>query len=203
VAIAEPEGGAGREAGPGSRRTLRAVLDANVLYPQFLRDVLLRLAASDLYVPLWSERIQEEWSRNVLLDRPDLPQERLALTRRRMDEAFPGALVVGVDVFESKVPEEVDHKDRHVAAAAIRGRADRIVTENVRDFPREALEPLGIVPVRPDSFLADLARADEETVRLVLEAHRVGLLRPPHSRAEYVAAFRRANLNETTDLLWC
>jgi hypothetical protein len=33
---------------------VQAVLDANVIYPAFLRDILLRLAAADLYHPYWT-----------------------------------------------------------------------------------------------------------------------------------------------------
>lgn len=50
-----------------------AVLDANVLYPQFLRDVPLRLAAAELFVPRWTDRIHQEWTRNLATNRPDIP----------------------------------------------------------------------------------------------------------------------------------
>lgn len=45
---------------------LIAVLDANVLYPQWLRDVMLSLAAMGYYEPRWSNQIIEEMRRNVL-----------------------------------------------------------------------------------------------------------------------------------------
>jgi hypothetical protein len=41
-------------------------------------------------------------------------------------------------------------KDRHVAACAVAGEADLIVTSNVRDFK---LLPEGIAAVTPDDFL--------------------------------------------------
>ncbi len=50
-----------------------ALLDANVLYPAGLRDLLLRLADRYLYAPLWSADIHEEWMRSLLADRPDIP----------------------------------------------------------------------------------------------------------------------------------
>jgi hypothetical protein len=36
---------------------LGVVLDANVLYPQWLRDVMLTLAAMGYYDPAWSHQI--------------------------------------------------------------------------------------------------------------------------------------------------
>ncbi len=51
---------------------LTVVLDANVLYPAPLRDFLLQLASVELYEPKWTEQIQEEWIRNLLLKRKDL-----------------------------------------------------------------------------------------------------------------------------------
>jgi hypothetical protein len=49
---------------------LIAVLDANVLYPQWLRDVMLTLAAMGYYEPRWSSQIIDEMRRNVLADHP-------------------------------------------------------------------------------------------------------------------------------------
>jgi hypothetical protein len=60
---------------------------------------------------------------------------------RTMERAFPDAMVAG---HEALIPSMAnDPKDRHVLAAAVRGRADVIVTSNVRDFPPAACEPYG------------------------------------------------------------
>ncbi len=50
-------------------------------------------------------------------------------------------------------PELPDLTDRHVLAAAIVGRCDVIVTQDLKDFPDEALAPYGIDVQHPDEFL--------------------------------------------------
>ncbi|HIC67180.1 MAG TPA: PIN domain-containing protein, partial [Paracoccus sp.] len=42
---------------------MRAVLDANILFPTILREILADLGAAGLYDPVWSARILEEWRR--------------------------------------------------------------------------------------------------------------------------------------------
>ena len=72
-----------------------ALLDANVLYPAGLRDILLRLADQYLYAPLWSAAIHSEWIGSVLEDRPDLTANVLERTRAMMDRHFRDAVVTG------------------------------------------------------------------------------------------------------------
>ena len=71
-----------------------AVLDANVLYPARVRDLLLRLAIAGHYRARWTERILDECFNNLLADRPDLPAERLDRTRGLMNVAVPDAIVL-------------------------------------------------------------------------------------------------------------
>jgi len=46
-----------------------AFLDASVLYPAPLRDLLLELAVSDLYRAKWSDAVPEEWIDALLRQR--------------------------------------------------------------------------------------------------------------------------------------
>lgn len=65
------------------------VLDTSVLYPPSLRDVLLQLAARELYQPRWSTSILTELLE--VLRRHDIATpERLVAT---MSEAFPEARI--------------------------------------------------------------------------------------------------------------
>lgn len=48
------------------------IYDACVLYPAPLRDFLMRLALTDLYRARWTDMIHDEWTRNVLKQRPEL-----------------------------------------------------------------------------------------------------------------------------------
>ena len=72
-----------------------AILDACVLYPPSLRDLLMWLATVRVYEARWTEEIHAEWTRNVLADHPDVTQAQLDRTRRLMSVAVPKGLVSG------------------------------------------------------------------------------------------------------------
>ena len=129
--------------------------DACVLYPAPLRDLLMQLALADLFQARWTDEIHDEWTRNVLADRPDITPASLARCRRLMDEHVPDCLVTG---YEPLIPTLTlpDPDDRHVLAAAIHGGAELIVTFNLGDFPASVLEPYDIEAVHPDEFIARL-----------------------------------------------
>lgn len=115
------------------------LFDACVLYPAPLRDLLMRLAATDLFRARWSDAIHDEWIRSVLTQRPDL-EAQLARTRQLMDAHVMDCLVTGYEPLIDTLGLP-DPGDRHVLAAAIIGRADLIVTKNLRDFPADRLRP--------------------------------------------------------------
>lgn len=71
----------------------KAVLDACVLYPAPVRDLLFSMAHNGLYKPKWTKEIQKKWSRNILVKRPDLKKEQLELTIAAMNMAIWGILV--------------------------------------------------------------------------------------------------------------
>src|SRR5579875_3663997 len=89
-----------------------AVLDACVLYPASLRDLLMRLAIAGAYAPRWTEEIHGEWTRNVLADNPGVTPARLDRTRRLMNQVIPDCVVAG---YEARIPalSLPDADDRH------------------------------------------------------------------------------------------
>src|SRR6516225_9259508 len=103
----------------------------------------MHLAMTGLFCARWPDGVHQEWMTALLRNRPDLSREKLERTRRLMDKHAEDALVTGyADLIEGlRLP---DPDDRHVLAAAMRGRADVIVTANISDFPDEALKPFGI-----------------------------------------------------------
>ena len=128
------------------------VLDACVLAPYPLANFLLWLAEEQTYRPLWSEHILRE-TRGTMVNRlrvaEELADKRIAV----MVENFIDAEVTG---YAALIPSMDNHeKDRHVVAAAVRERAEVIVTFNLRDFPAKSLEPYHIKVLHPDDFLLD------------------------------------------------
>jgi predicted nucleic acid-binding protein len=154
-----------------------AVLDANVLYAAFIRDVLLSLFAAGLYEAKWTHEIHDEWVRNLLADRPHINPEMLAQTVVRMNGINPSPLVEDYQVIVAQL-ELPDPGDRHILAAAITAKAKRIVTWNLKDFPQQVLDEFGIAAESPDDFLADLIIHDPEAVVLALRKMRERMLRP-------------------------
>lgn len=127
--------------------------------PSRARDVLLEIASTGAYRPLWSTGILAELDRTLRLllgKRGASPEETDAyLTRlfRQMETTFPDALVTGWEPLADTV-QLPDLDDRHVVAAAWAGRADVIVTDNLADFPPDAL-PTPLFTQSLDDFLDD------------------------------------------------
>jgi predicted nucleic acid-binding protein len=154
-----------------------ALLDANVLYPVWLRDALLRVAQTEVFQVRWSEEILGEAARNIKADRPDLDPAIIDRSFDDMRQSFDDAMVTG---YQALVPVMGNHsKDRHVLAAAIVGRADLIVTKNLVHFPDRALNPYGIDAQHPDEFLCNQWDLDEEAVAEAIERWQGCLSRPP------------------------
>lgn len=183
----------------GSERPV-VVLDANVLYPAQLRDLLMRLAVEGLIRVHWTNEIHEEWTRAVLERHPDIAPEQLARTRALMEQALPAARVTGYRRGLSQVILP-DPDDRHVVAAALKAGASAIVTFNVRDFPAEVLVPHGLEPIHPDAFVRSLYEAEPKRVVEVARRHRTTLRRPPLTVTEYPATLEHAGMEQMAGVL--
>jgi len=176
-----------------------ALLDACVLYPAPLRDLLLRLAQTGVFRARWSDQIQAEWINAALRERPELATA-LQRTRALMDAAIDDCLVSG---HEPLIPtlQLPDPFDRHVLAAAIVGRADVIVTRNLRDFPASVLSPYRIEAQHPDVFVRHVLDLDEAAALSAVRDQRAALRNPPRTVAEFLDTMARQELPETVAFL--
>ncbi|MCL9664555.1 PIN domain-containing protein [Curtobacterium albidum] len=128
-----------------------AFFDACTLYGIRLTDLVLRLADAGAFRALWSDEVLEEVRRNVVGAGVD--PSRIGSRISAMQRFFPDATVTGYEALTAAMT--CDPKDRHVLAAAVRAKADVLVTFNVRDFPEASLAPFDVEVVHPDDFLLD------------------------------------------------
>lgn len=146
------------------------VLDACVLYPTVLREILLGAARAGLYEPLWSERILREWvlaAARIAPDARGIAEAEAALARAE----FPRAMAPARAEIEARLTLP-DPGDIHVLAAAIAAHADGVVTFNAKDFPRPVLAEWGIERRDPDGFLWELHSREPQTMARIVEAIR-------------------------------
>jgi hypothetical protein len=145
------------------------VYDANAMYGNTLRDLLIRSGRAGLVQAKWTEDILGEAPGNLARNRPDITQEKLARLRELINGAIPDCLITGYEslIEGLKLP---DPRDRHVLAAAIKAGAQVIVTANLKDFPAELLAPWNIEAKSPDDFVLDQISIDDRTVFACVQA---------------------------------
>lgn len=160
------------------------LLDACVLYPAPLRDLLMWSATTGVISARWSAEILGEWVENLLANRPDLKRERLERTCAEMNRAVPDAMVTGYESLVSTLSLP-DPNDRHVLAAAITGGVEVVLTLNLKDFPGDRL-PEGLSAESPDEFLCRMFDQNPAALLQTMTAHRASLTRPPKKAEEYV-----------------
>jgi len=149
---------------------MKAVLDACVIYPPVLRDLLLGVAARGLYEAVWSDRILREWVRATAKVGPQAMAEA-EVQATLMRAAFPKALVREHPSIEARLVLP-DPDDVHVLAVAIAAHADCIVTFNAADFPRHTLAEEGLDRRDPDGFLWEIwSHHPGEVGRVVADVH--------------------------------
>ena len=146
---------------------MRVLIDACVLYPTVMREVILGCAAVDLFEAKWSARILEEWARAARKIGPE--GETIARGEiAQVSAKFPGALVAENAGLEARlwVP---DKNDIHVLASAVAGSCDAILTLNAKDFPRNILAEEGLLRLDPDGFAVGLLAEAPDQVQGVAE----------------------------------
>lgn len=167
--------------------------DANALYPNAQRDLLIRIAREGLVQAKWSDQILDEMVRSRARNHPDVPREKLDRLRNLMNEAVADCLVSGYEdlVDALKLP---DTGDRHVLAAAIRASAQVIVTANLKHFPHDYLAQFTIEAKSPDDFVLDQIGINAATVAACVQQIADSRQRPPQTTEDILAELERSGL---------
>jgi hypothetical protein len=176
--------------------TIPAVfIDACVLVSAIRRHLLISLADQGQLYPRWSPRVLMETghahARIVSENGRDGAGEAARLITA-LEAAYPEASVP--DTLSETVPIEgplPDRDDAHVMQAASAGQARFILTENMKDFPRKTLKPLGLYARPTGDYFGSLCRRDPVLMRDVCEqtAKRLDL-----TQTRFETALKRAQL---------
>jgi predicted nucleic acid-binding protein len=129
---------------------IRAFIDADCLHKLYLRTLLLTLSGSGDIHFLWTREVFEEARKSLVARFPE-DSEKLRLKFDLIKTHFYGNEVKGHQWLIGTLGCR-DLNDEHVLAGAIQGKADVLLTFNLRDFPKDSLQGLRVM--HPDSFLS-------------------------------------------------
>ncbi|HLS94126.1 MAG TPA: PIN domain-containing protein [Sphingobacterium sp.] len=175
-----------------------AVQDTNVIYPVVIRDLLLWFAHYDLYTPKWSANIFDEWK--AVMVRKGISKEEAEKRASAPNKAFPDAFVLN---YEGIIPNLTlpDLNDRHVLAAAIKSNANVIVTNNIKDFPKDYLNSFGLGIKTADDFLTDIIDLNHEVSIKAFREMVVHKKNPKMDMYQVLDQLRKSGLTDTANYL--
>jgi predicted nucleic acid-binding protein len=176
------------------------IYDANVLYPNTLRDLLIRIAQAGLVQARWTAAILDEMIGALARNRSDIHEDKLERLRRLMTGAVRDCLIIGYEplIEGLKLP---DPDDRHVLAAAIRAGAQAVVTSNLKDFPADELSEWDIEAKSPDDFVLDQVGIHAQTVAACVQQIADSRTRPPQGVDDVLSQLERDGLVESVAAL--
>src|SRR5262249_48216324 len=148
----------------------------------------------------WTHRILDEVFSSLLRDRPDLDPQALDRTRALMLRSVRDCLVCGYEPLMDAL-ELPDPDDRHVLAAAIKARAQMIVTASPRASPAERLTHWDIEAKHPDHFVLDQIDLDRQAVYGAVQRIADSQRKPPRTVRDVLGSLERAGLVEAVAAL--
>ena len=178
-----------------------AFMDANVLVPVLTRNLILSLADRYMFRVRWSACVLDEFERAFLRIHPQETPQRARNHRDAMNRAFQDACVSGYEALEPAFASGPDRNDAHVMAAAQHCGAAVIVTDNLKDFPAEMLQPLAIEALSADHFIADAIDLDQDLAVAAIGAMRLRLKNPEITATSLLDKMRARGLRQSADLL--
>ena len=173
------------------------LVDANLLYPFHIRNLVIQFGVEGLIDIRWTAEIHDEWIRNLAAT-GQITRERLIRTLGIMRRVVPGAEVYG---YEYRINCLVlpDPGDRHVLAAAIETGASILLTFNLADFPWAETARHGVTARHPDDFFCELHERDPEAIEAAVEMARENLTVTAPTMDEFLAALKRQRLVNFAD----
>ncbi|HLS31564.1 MAG TPA: PIN domain-containing protein [Flavobacteriaceae bacterium] len=152
----------------------------------------------DLYTPKWSNHIFKEWERVMIRKGIDKSEAKKRVQNANL--AFPDAQVSNYERLINQL-ELPDATDRHVLAAAIKVNANVIVTNNLKDFPKDYLAEFSLTRKSADDYLIDIIDLNPQEA---IEAFREMVLykkSPPLDEFDVLSSLRKVQLKNTADYL--
>ena len=183
-----------------------ALIDTNVLAASLKRNIILRLAQAELFRARWSSQVMAELPKalNAILKADEARQrsEKIARLLSAINRAFPEAEISDA----APLPEELlsqlpDASDAHLLAAARQVSASVIVTENLKDFPSAACEPLGLEIRTSDAFIADTIDLSQHDAIAALRRMRLSFNRPEMTAAMLISRMEAVGLVQSKALI--
>ena len=115
------------------------VVDADLLYPFHLRNLLVQFGMDAVMAPRWTARIHAEWTGSSAAA-GRVPRERLMLTLDLMNSALPEADLRG---WEARMDGLMlpDPGNRLVLSAALVVKAGTILNMSLHNFPASTSAP--------------------------------------------------------------
>jgi predicted nucleic acid-binding protein len=169
------------------------IYDANTLYGNAQRDLLIRIARSGLVQAKWTDEIMDEMIGSLGKKRPDIGEDKLVRLRELMNGAVADCMVTGYEPLTETL-ELPDPDDRHVLAAAIKSGAQVIVTTNMKHFPPAQLQLWNVEAKLPDDFVLDQIHIDARIVYSCVQQIANSRSNPPGTVEDVLSELERAGL---------
>jgi hypothetical protein len=133
-------------------------------------------------------------------NRPDITADKIRRLRRLMNDAVADCLVTG---YETLIPvlQLPDEDDRHVLAAAIRAKAQLIVTDNVSDFPASYLAEWDIEARTADDFVVDQIHLNRQVVYGAVQRIADSRRNPPQAVPDILDQLERNGVPQAVAML--
>ena len=160
----------------------------------------MHLAMTGCFKACWTNQIHDEWIEALLKKEPHREREKLNKVKELMNSHVYDAVIEGYEslIAGIKLP---DPNDRHVLAAAIKGKCDVIVTKNLKDFPDKIIGQWGLEAQHPDEFIWHLLDLHPEIVVNCAKKQRSKLKNPEMEVTKFLDCLEAQGLVKTVSEL--